>query len=528
MLIALITLLSLLWPPSVAMAAGEPRMAIKTILSSSEPVQGEALKSRQTMLKFYGATNFAPVWVNDSGPLPRLGELLDALKDAPNEGLRPEHYHYAALQEAIKSAPRTLAAIEVLASDAFLTYGADIKGGRVNPGIIYEGKYNMRKRADATDALKRATTDGNIKAALTSLEPEHAGYDYLKKGLAAYRDIEAKGGWPKVPEGPTLRPGANDQRMAAVRKRLIVTGELQIISKTPYVYSPELATAVKAFQRRHGLDDDGVIGPATVKELNVSVHQRIRQLELNMERWRWFPAITGGRFILVNVTDFHMDVFEDFKPVVSMRVVVGKPLWDTPSFTSKLTRIVLNPTWNVPKNIAIDETIPSIIKDPKYLEKNNFSVIAGKPGAEKTLDPARIDWNSINEDNLNFRFQQAPGKKNPLGAIKFLFANSFEVYMHDTPSGSLFGRNVRTFSHGCIRLEKPMELAKYMLQNSPDWTMDKVKEVQETETETVINLKNPIEVHLFYLTAWVSEDGTVQFRRDFYERDEPLDEALSK
>ncbi len=492
---------------------------IKALISANEPVADEYIRSRQTLTKFYVTTDNEPVWVGPQGPLPRLKELVTELNSAYSEGLRPDNYHASVIWSALKAieaqptpTPKALAEIEVLATDAFLTYGADLKGGRVDPGVIYEGKYGMRRRADATEALRQVAAGGDVKQILISLEPNQSGYDLLKKGLAKYRKIALNGGWPSIPEGPALRPGMTDRRVAAMQRRLVVTGELAEVSPKPDFYGPELQAAVKAFQLSHGLEDDGVAGPATVKEMNVTARARIRQLELNMERWRWFPPIPGGRFILVNVSDFQMSVFEDFKPVLTMRVVVGMPLWDTPSLTSKVTRIVLNPSWYVPKNIVLEEVVPGMIKNPNYLKKNNLLVVTGK--ADTQIDPKTISWKSVSESNLNFRVMQPPGPKNPLGQIKFLFANTYEVYMHDTPSGKLFDRNVRTFSHGCIRIEKPMELRRYLLKDSPEWTEERIQKVIDGGIETGINLKNPIEVHLFYLTAWVSRrrDGTIQAR----------------
>lgn len=509
--------------------------ALRTLMADSGTIAGEPVYSRVSLSKFYNGASFQPVWVNDQGPLPLATDLIRALRNSPSEGLRPEYYHSTRIDEIVretgvakKTSAQRLAELDALCTDAFLTYGADIKNGRINPARLYAEKYPSTKRADVISALKQAVATKDIAKALAALEPEHLGYGYLQKGLAEYRAIEARGGWPHVPEGPPLRPGMRDRRVADIQKRLFVTGDLRIMVNVDQdLYSAEIENAVREFQLRHGLEDDAVVGPETIREMNVTVRQRIRQIELNLERWRWLPPISEGRFILVNVTNFHLDVFENFSPVLSMRVVVGKPFWDTPAFKSTLTRIVFNPTWNVPKKIAFEEVIPNILRKQGYLEKNKISVIAKIKGEHTILDPSEIDWANINEDNINFRFRQAPGPKNPLGSMKFIFSNSFEVYLHDTPSGGLFGRNVRTFSHGCIRIEKPMELALYLLRDSPEWTAEKIRSVLDTDEITPVTLKEPIDIHLLYLTAWVTEDGTMQFRRDFYERDEPLEKALS-
>jgi murein L,D-transpeptidase YcbB/YkuD len=251
-------------------------------------------------------------------------------------------------------------------------------------------------------------------------------------------------------------------------------------------------------------------------------------MELNMERMRWIPDNVEQRSIVVNIADFEMNVLENEKTVLSMKVVVGKPFQRTPVFTAKMTYLVINPSWNVPDSIAQKEILKNIKKDSQYLAKQNIKVLRGWGPQEKETDPETIEWSKITENTLAYRFRQEPGPMNPLGRIKFMLPNKFDVYLHDTPSKHLFSESVRTFSHGCIRIEKPIELGEYVLQDDLLWSREKLLAAIEKGTEQSFPLPHPVNVHFLYLTAWVDGEGVLQFRNDVYERDKQLDEALRK
>ena len=279
------------------------------------------------------------------------------------------------------------------------------------------------------------------------------------------------------------------------------------------VFDEKVEQAVIVFQTRHGLKVDGVVGRDTLNALNVTLKQRIRQMELNMERLRWILSNLEERFIVVNIANYQLYVLENDKPVLSMKVVVGKPYQRTPVFTSKLTYIVINPAWNIPDSIAQKEILKKIEKDPNYLAEQNITVLKGTQVTGKALP---------------YRFRQEPGPLNPLGTIKFMFPNEYDVYLHDTPAKRLFSENVRTFSHGCTRIEKPLELAEYLLRDDPRWSRKELLEAIEKGTEQTVIIQHPVNVHFLYLTAWVDESGSVQFRNDIYGRDKSLDAALRK
>jgi murein L,D-transpeptidase YcbB/YkuD len=280
------------------------------------------------------------------------------------------------------------------------------------------------------------------------------------------------------------------------------------------------------FQRRHGLDPDGALGPSTLAALNVPLEARIRQIKVNMERCRWLPQDLGNRYIAVNIANFSLDVMEENEPVLSMRVVVGKKVQRTPVFSSEINQIVFSPTWTVPKKIAGTELLPKVQNDINYLAQENFTVYDSYEDDARVVDPTQINWSHMTAETLPFRFRQRSGPLNALGRVKFLFPNTFDVYLHDTPARELFHQTVRTFSHGCIRVEKPIELAAYLLHNNKSWTDEAIRSATKRTEEQYVDVFDHMPIHILYWTAWVSERGKMEFRDDIYGRDETLAKAL--
>jgi len=501
-------------------------------------VRGEPIYSSFMLETFYKRHAFEPAWVLNDMRLLQAYYLIEAIEAAYLEGLTPDHYHLRPVkallievQENIsKKAPQdptTLADLDVLLTDAFLLLGCHFSAGCVNPVTIEAEWFTKRGRVDAAAVLDIALNENRVKETLQSLLPPQDSYTKLKQALQAYRKIVIKGGWPAIPEGPSLKVGFQDERIIPLRQRLIISGYLHPDENIPTVtFDVALENAVKKFQSLQGLDVDGVVGPATLKALNTSAEARARQIELNLERMRWIYRNLGQRYIIVNIADFTLNVIENNRAILSMRVVVGKPFWHTPVFSGKMTYIVLNPSWNVPKSIALEETIPKIRKDPDYLTKHNMKILKGWSENAEGVDPNTINWSSLDVKNFKYRFRQDPGPKNPLGRIKFMFPNEFGVYLHDTPSKRLFSKSVRSFSHGCIRLEKPLDLGEYVLKGDPDWTREKMLAEIETGKEQIVRLPEPVDIHIIYLTAWVDDEGFLHFRDDIYERDARLDESL--
>jgi murein L,D-transpeptidase YcbB/YkuD len=481
---------------------------------------GSAVRAAPALPCFYDRRGFAPAWVADTGLRPEADELLAAVADAAGDGLRPEDYDLAGLRQrvaqarsrSLAGAPGDLAELDLQLTDAFLRLAADLRNGRVNPELIYSDCELDISELDSPAVLESALATGKVRQALADLAPAQAGYRSLKQALAQYREIAARGGWPAVPPGPTLKPGEKGERVAALRARLEASAELPMggtpgapgdpaaIDRT--LFDATLQAALRTFQERNGLDTDGAVGPGTLEALNVTAADRVRQIEINLDRWRWLPRDLGERYVMVNIAGFALDVVEAGKPALSMRVVAGKPTNRTPMFTGTMTHLVLNPYWNVPSGILKKEVLPHIARDPGYLARQNMEMLPGG------------------------KVRQKPGANNALGKIKFLFPNRFDVYLHDTPSRSLFSRSVRTFSHGCIRVEKPLELAEYLLKDDPAWTPEKIQKALAKGSESWVKIPNPLPVHLAYWTAWVDDAGVTQFRKDVYGRDKPLAEKL--
>jgi murein L,D-transpeptidase YcbB/YkuD len=313
-----------------------------------------------------------------------------------------------------------------------------------------------------------------------------------------------------VPAGLKLKPGDRHAAVPLLARRLAVTGDYKgTPNEADTAYGPELQEALKGFQRRHGLEPDGAVNAATVAELNVPVAQRIQQIGLNLERWRWLPADLGERHILVNIPEYRLEVWDHGKVPLSMRVVVGKKDTPTPIFNDQMTHLVFSPYWNVPQDIVKNETVPRALRDPAFLDKTNMEVL---DSSGNIVDPSTIDAENL----TSYRFRQRPGAANSLGLVKFMFPNQFNVYLHDTPTDSLFARAIRSFSHGCVRLEQPDKLAQYVLADQPSWTTERIEGAMHAGQETTVKLSESLPVYLGYWTARVSADGLLQFRTDLY------------
>lgn len=530
-------------PPAPASWAGPPpaettRDVIRQRLEAAG--QPEALVVCKVCLlspallpEYYQQRHYQAAWLDERGRLlPMAEELVAVIQAVASEGLVPEQYHLAQIQAlrktlAGKPSPALAADLDLLLTDAFLVLGGHLLNGRVNPETIDPEWRIVRREGNLLRTLEQAIAGREVRSALTGLLPQQAGYRNLRTALARYRRLAAAGGWPPVPAGPSLRAGDSDSRIAALRARLGRDGDLDEGAQTGNDFDEALLEAVLRFQKRHGLSADGVVGAKTIAALNVPVEARVRQIEFNLERWRWMPQDLGPRHVLVNTAAFHLDMMENDEAVLSMRVVVGKPYRRTPDFSGSITYLVLNPYWEIPHSIALKDILPQIQKDSGYLERLGIRVFRGWGGEARAVDPGSIPWQRLGPGSFPYRLRQDPGPVNALGRIKFMFPNVHSVYLHDTPARELFLRETRSFSSGCIRLEKPLELAALLLRNTPLDTAEAVKEALPGKISKTVLLPAPVPVHLVYWTAWADPAGTVQFRSDVYGRDLLLDRALS-
>ena len=503
--------------------------------------RGETICGLELLPIFYNARHYAPVWIDTKGVRPPAKALLQTLAHIDTDGLNPNDYHFASLQAMLADVeaqadakapkqPHQWAELDVLFTDAFLLLASHLSSGRVNPETLHTDWILSKQHLDLMELLNAVITESHLMRIVDDLRPAHSGYLQLKEALEKYKNMEKQGGWPQVPDGPTLRPGQHGARILTLRHRLHKTQDL-LKNETvapPDQMDDDLIEAVRRFQQRHGLKVDGLVGKKTLAQLNLPMQERIRQIQLNLERWRWLPDKLGDPYIMVNTAEFNLKIVQEQSTVLAMRVVVGQPARRTPVFSAQLRYLVINPYWTVPPTIAVEDVLPRVLADPDYLNRNQIKVYYGWDENATPLNPETVDWNNYGRDKFPFRMVQAPGPANALGRIKFMFPNKFDIYLHDTPHRALFGAVERDQSSGCIRVEKPVELASYLLKDTPGWSREKIEHIIAENQRQVVHLKTPIPLHLLYMTAWVDEQGIIQFRKDIYGRDAKLSKALEE
>jgi len=482
------------------------------------------VKARETwegVRRLYAAAGYQPVWLVEGRGRREIGTLRDAVQRAAADGLDPAEYDLApadVLQAARgrglfkKGDAEPLLDADVRLSYTFLKFAEHLERGRVPPGKVDEHWFGAQRDEDLAKALKVSLDSGKLGEGLERLKSQHPQYAALKKVLSRYREVASRGGWGTLPAGLSLRSGRPDPAVAALQAHLVATGDLdaKLAPSTP-VFDAATRDALTRFERRHGLAAQGRLDGEALEALNVPVEERIRQIELNLERWRWLPETLGDRYVLVNIPTYHLTAVENGQVSLQMRVVTGKTDSPTPIFSDEMTTVVFSPYWNVPPDIARNETLPAVMRDPGYVDRNNLEVVR----AGRVLDPWSVDWSRPGR----VEFRQRPGAHNALGGVKFMFPNQFDVYLHDTPADALFARVERDYSHGCVRLEKPLEMAQWVLQDRPEWTPEKIQAAMASGREQHVALKHHIPVYIVYETVWVDDDGTVEFREDVYGHD---------
>ena len=503
-------------------------------LESSLPHSEDGRKELLAMREFYDGRGFGPAWVGgtgatDSGATDRGKTLAGIIATSDLDGLLPANYGADELLALLPAqSVEDLVELEFRLTRSLLHYGRDLSAGRVQPNKVDSEVFIYPDPVESLKLLTTAAASADLEGYLAGFAPQSKNYARLKASLADHREIAARGGWSRLPDGETLKPGMTDPQVALLRKRLVEAGDLDPAQAEGELFDATLETAVKRFQYRHGLEQDAAVGKNTRAALNTPVEARIEQMLLNMERRRWMPDDLGERYVFVNLADFVLKVVDGPKTIYDSRVVVGKPYHRTPVFTGEMTYVVINPFWHVPPSIARNEILPAVQKNPGYLAQKNFTVFSSWGANAAVLDPSKINWNGISKRNLTYKFRQGSGDGNALGRIKFMFPNQFNVYLHDTPAKSLFARAVRSFSHGCIRVEDPPGLAEVVLKGQDGWTLEKIKGAIDSEKRQTVNLDRSMPVHLTYLTAWVNKDGSVHFRDDIYDRDKRLRAALER
>ena len=494
-------------------------------LLANEPRLPLPIKERREVLEaYYRTSNGNLLWLGTK----RASALVARLLTADKDGLDPKDYPGKQLAEVNEESPtldkRKLAIAELYFSAAFLHYTSDLRVGRFLPSQVDPDFFLQRPAIDELAALKSVAQAASLDQFFAAWQPRHPLYAALRTALAHYRALAAKSGWGSVPLGVSLHAGASDPRVPAIRARLAVTDGAGAATGDPTLYDAALVTAVKHFQERKGLAVDGVIGNSTIVAMNVPVADRINSIIATMERVRWIPEDLGQKFIIVNIAAFELRRFENSIEKERMRVVVGKPYHRTPVFSDRIRYVEFNPYWSVPPSIAVKEELPKLRSNPEAVASQGFEAVQG----DRVISLVTIDWSQYGPGHFPFQLRQKPGANNALGRVKLMFPNPHNVYLHDSPARSLFGRAERAFSHGCIRVARPLELAQEVLTAGgvAGWTSARIDNVIASAKTTVVNLHEPMPVHITYLTAWV-DSGVVNFRSDIYGHDKKLLAALA-
>ena len=496
-------------------------------------VAGAGIASHSVLPVLYEKRDYHPVWTDPAA----VDQLLDAVAQSEEDGLRPIDYHFNQLKTLQSESerpeglsPERSAAFDLLLTDSLVRLGYHLMFGKEDP-VTFHPHWNLDQKIDDVDPaemLQAVIESCSVRPLMDDCISRHPAYSQMKSVLARYRQIEASGGWELVPPGPTLENGMTDARVPALRRRLAATGDLAVEATLSTEFDDPLEQAVIRFQIRHFLHPDGRVGKHTLQALNVSVEQRIGTIRVALERLRWVIRGVPKTYVVADIARFEAAYYKNNRQLWKSRTQVGRPYRETPVFRSDITYLVFNPTWTVPPSILRKDILPAVRKDGGYLKARNIRVI---DNSGNEIDMDAIDWDHVTGNNFPYQLRQDPGPSNALGRVKFIFPNPNHVYMHDTPSRALFEKEDRAFSSGCIRIEKPLDLAQLLLDDPVTWTREKIEETIDSGQTRTVWLKKPVPVLLLYATAWVDEDGTVYFARDIYDRDpavlEGLDSAFS-
>lgn len=497
---------------------------VQAQVTAFQQAVAEAAAKDRDIAEFYQAIGYRGIWTRQGDDVSRRAGLINALERAADHGLPVGRYDPERLktQMTVAETQRDLALLEVEMSRVFLRYARDVQTGmlvpsRIDKAMVREIAYRERKSYLFEVAIYPP------EQYFRSLAPQTPEYTGLMKQKITLEALLAKGGWGPTIASETLKPGASGPDVVALRDRLIHMGFLKRSASSEY--DATMADAVAAFQQAHGLEEDGVAGPSTISEINVSVESRLQSILVSMERERWMNMDRGARHIDVNLADFSAKIVDNGKVTFSTRSVIGAKTLDqqSPEFSDVMEFLVINPSWHVPRSIIIKEYLPALKANPNAVSHLEITDRKGRK-----VNRAAVDFKQFNARNFPFAMRQPPSTSNALGLVKFMFPNQYNIYLHDTPAKNLFGREVRAYSHGCIRLADPFDFAYALLARQTDDPEGFFQSRLATGKEVTVNLDQPVPVHIMYRTAFVDAKGRMEYRRDIYGRDAKIWEALSK
>ncbi|MGH7444527.1 MAG: L,D-transpeptidase family protein, partial [Longimicrobiales bacterium] len=497
---------------------------------------GDTIVLSAPVIAFYRDRGYRQAWTDYDEIRERGWSLLQAMEHSAEDGLDPERYRFPVALRMVQQVeedsipeedePAQMASVDMVLSEVFGRYANHIAGGVLEPN---QSGLNWQIPKDTVDVhalLTRLASDEEPGDIVTSLRPAAPEYHALMAQLERYRAIAANGGWPEVTDAVPEEVGETGDGVASLRTRLIAEGDPEEVrlaqsgSAAASTFDADLKAALEHFQNRHALQPDGRVGASTLEELNVPATDRVQQILLNMDQWRWLPRELGERYILVNVAGFELEYVKNDSVALAMNVVVGQEGWETPIFTDTMEHLVVNPYWNVPASIEREEVIPAIQRDAGYLARNNMEAVVGN----RVVGASGLDYGNLEQ----YSFRQRPGTDNALGQVKFLFPNKNNIYLHDTPADQLFSAHSRAFSHGCIRLEKPLDLARMLLDDVTERPSDQLDDLISRKSEQWVPVTAPLPVYILYFTAWAGRDATMRFYPDVYERDRRLEEQVQE
>lgn len=493
------------------------------------------------LTQLYDQPEPALLWTHEGNPTPQAKAMVESLAGADDRGLNSADYDAELLGKWIRDSDLSaadaaeLASFDVALSIAATRYVTNLQAGRINPRSVGFGLNVEPKRLDAPKRVKELTQTDHTKDLLAGLEPQFPMYKPLKQGLLRYRKLAKEIPHLRFGFPAKFTPGMSHKDVPALRKLLVALGDLKSIkpgTETSELYDGDLATAVKAYQIRHGLGDDGVIGKGTLARLSTPIADRLKQIQLGLERLRWLPTDVRGRYLIVNIPSFKLYGARAGEGPgqhdIQMNVVVGEAIdgRNTPVFHSDMTLVTFRPYWNVPDGIAAKEVVPEALKNGHYLEKNSMEIVPNFSPQAVAAEPSKANLDKVAVGALKIR--QKPGPTNALGLIKFSFPNTNNVYLHSTPSKGLFNRDRRDFSHGCIRVQDPAKLGEWVLNDGGEWPKQRIEEFMNGPASKTINIRKPIPVYILYSTVMADVDGKLSFFEDIYGHDRTLQVLLAK
>lgn len=466
------------------------------------------------------------IWLDDKQLSSQAHDALDFIAAATQHGLDPDDYHWTELQKLDPSSNSYSAQqFELLLSDGLLKLIDHLQNGKLHATSADPSWFIEQPKSNNLEFLQHALLQPHLKSELNKLIPDSEEYRLLSQALTRYQRYVDRGGWPEIPNTPLLKPGDSHPNVALIQQRLAFEDDyLALTHSLPSdTYDPLMEQAVKRFQKKYTLKVDGIIGPETRNEMNVPASERLSQIKVALERQRWLPKNLGERYVLINLANYSLKAVKQGQQKLEMPVIVGQTTRQTPSFSSEINRLVFNPYWNVPRKLARLDLLPKQKKDINYFYQHDIRVFSTENGQRIEHDPYSIDWQSISRRHFPYTLRQDPGDHNALGRLKFMFPNQWDIYLHDTPHKELFNEVKRSFSSGCIRVQDPIALANFTLDNS---------ESDQTVLNTIASNQNrgqklvkPLKIYVVYITASVIE-GELYFFRDVYHRDKQIANIL--